>query len=119
MLELLLGGRRGQAVGDSSMVAMVAPHHLDVEVLNALRGLLRSGRVSEARGTEASHDLATARLERIETRELIPRIWDWRENLSSYDAAYVVLAEILRCPLLTADAKLGRAVGDSLAVLVV
>jgi len=36
-----------------------------------------------------------------------------RHNLSAYDASYVALAEMLRMPLLTGDAKLGRAQGHS------
>lgn len=37
---------------------------------------------------------------------LIPRIWELRDNLTAYDAAYVALAEALRCPLVTSDARL-------------
>jgi predicted nucleic acid-binding protein len=33
---------------------------------------------------------------------MLPRIWDLRNNLTAHDAAYVVLAETLDAPLLTA-----------------
>ena len=42
-----------------------------------------------------------------------------RDNVSSYDATYVALAEILNCPLVTADARLARAVEDLIDVIVV
>ena len=44
------------------------------------------------------------------------RVWDMRENLTAYDAAYVVLAEALNAPLVTTDARLARAPGIRAAV---
>jgi predicted nucleic acid-binding protein len=41
----------------------------------------------------------------------VRRVWELRENVTSYDAAYVALAEALEAPLLTADARLARATG--------
>jgi len=35
------------------------------------------------------------------------------DKLSAYDAAYVVLAESLECPLITRDARLARAAGHA------
>ena len=46
------------------------------------------------------------------------RAFDLRDTLSAYDAAYVALAEALDCPLLTRDARLGRAFGHDAQVLV-
>jgi predicted nucleic acid-binding protein len=37
-------------------------------------------------------------------------MWELRENLTPYDAAYVALAETLRAPLVTVDAPLAAAV---------
>jgi predicted nucleic acid-binding protein len=56
-------------------------------------------------------DLAGMRLERTLHVPLIPRIWELRDNLSTYDAAYVVLAEALDTVLLTGDGRLARAPG--------
>jgi predicted nucleic acid-binding protein len=39
------------------------------------------------------------------------RIWELRQNLTAYDAAYVALAEALRAPLLTRDRRLASAPG--------
>jgi len=49
---------------------MVAPHHLDVEILQALRRLVRLNVVTEGRAADAADDLLDAPLERIDTREL-------------------------------------------------
>ena len=50
---------------------------------------------------------------------LLERVWDLRENLSAYDASYVALAELLNCPLMTADARLSRAPGVRCSITVV
>lgn len=42
---------------------------------------------------------------------LRPRIWELRENVTPYDAAYLALAEALRAPLVTVGAALAGAVG--------
>ncbi len=38
-------------------------------------------------------------------------MWELRENLTAYDAAFVALSEALGVPLVTADARLARATG--------
>jgi predicted nucleic acid-binding protein len=42
---------------------------------------------------------------------LVTRCWQLRDNLKTYDAVYVALAEALGVPLLTADARLADATG--------
>ncbi len=39
------------------------------------------------------------------------RVWQLRDNVSLYDAWYVVLAELLDAPLVTLDLRLARAPG--------
>lgn len=46
-------------------------------------------------------------------------MWQLRENFSAYDATYVALAEVVaeeRASLLTADARLARAVNNHTSV---
>jgi len=50
---------------------------------------------------------------------LLWRIWDLRDNLGAYDAAYVALAEALGATLVTCDAKLRAASGHHAVVEVV
>jgi predicted nucleic acid-binding protein len=50
---------------------------------------------------------------------LLDRMWQLRENVTAYDAAYVALAEALDCPVVTADARLSRAPGLRCTVTVV
>jgi predicted nucleic acid-binding protein len=46
------------------------------------------------------------------------RAWALRHNLTSYDAAYVALAEILEAPLVTLDRRLERAPATHCVVVV-
>ena len=87
------------------------PHLLDVEVAQGLRTLVRIGELRPARAGEAIEDLANLAAIRHAHEGLLPRVWALRDNLTSYDAVYVALAEALDAPLLTLDARLARAPG--------
>ncbi len=47
--------------------------------------------------------------ERHDHPSLVGRVWQLRDSISAYDAAYVALAEALDAPLLTCDTKLAGA----------
>lgn len=86
------------------------PHLFEIEVLNALRHYAVAN-VPESREAELLEDLAEMRLIRYPHSALLGRIWELRHNLTSYDAAYVALAETLDAPLVTMDLRLARAPG--------
>jgi predicted nucleic acid-binding protein len=87
-----------------------APELVDLETLNALRGLAAAGRVTPERAGEAVSDLGDTRLIRYPHAPLGERVWALRHNLTAYDAAYVALAEGLEdSVLLTGDAGLAAA----------
>jgi predicted nucleic acid-binding protein len=50
-----------------------------------------------------------APVRRFSTLPLLAEAWTLRTDVTAADALYVVLARILRCPLVTADRKLSRA----------
>ena len=92
------------------------PHVMDLEVLHALRRQALRGVLSAARGAEAVQDLANIAFVRYPHAPLMERIWDLKEILTAYDAAYVALAEALDAPLITMDARLAQAPGVRAAV---
>jgi predicted nucleic acid-binding protein len=96
-----------------------APHLLDVEVVQALRRLVRTGDVSSARAEEALDDLAALAIRRHAHFDLLGRAWELRDNLTAYDAIYVVLAEATDAILVTCDARLGGAPGHDAQIEVV
>lgn len=60
-------------------------------------------------------DLFEIPIERVPTEALETRIWELRHNVSSYDAAYVALAERMGAELWTRDRKLSGAPGTECA----
>lgn len=83
-----------------------APHLIDFEVADALRGLELGGRLTTRRADGAREDFADLHIERYPGSLLAERIRELRRNFTAYDASYIALAELLDCPLLTGDAKL-------------
>ena len=92
------------------------PHLFEIEVLHALRALSLRGTVSPERARLALDRLRDTQLVRYPHTPLTERMWELRENLTTYDAAYVALAEALGAPLVTMDARLARASGIRAAV---
>lgn len=87
------------------------PHLLDVEIAQVIRRYAAKGDIDGERGRAALADLAHLPVRRYPHDFLLPRMWDLRNNLTAYDAAYVALAEALDAPLLTRDRRLAAAAG--------
>jgi predicted nucleic acid-binding protein len=86
-----------------------APELIDLETLNALRGVARRHAASADRVTRAVALLAVIPLIRYPHLPLRARVWELRDQLSAYDAAYLALAEVLDdAVLLTADVGLAE-----------
>ncbi len=96
-----------------------APTLLDFEVVSALRALTLGGHLTATRARDAMADFDALPLQRWPSAApLRLRAFALRDNLSAYDAAYVVLAESLQCPLLTRDTRLARSHGHDVEVRV-
>lgn len=107
MVEALVGRLSDPSVLEALAGQMSAPHLLDAEVLSVLRGLTLSGKLPVEIAERARHDFFELTVERFEIAPLADRIWALRHRYTSYDAAYIALAEALDAPLVTADAELG------------
>jgi predicted nucleic acid-binding protein len=83
----------------------VVPEHFQVEVLNALRGGYLGNKIDDIRLARSTRELMEQELDVWPTSGLIPRIMQLLRNATTYDAAYVALAEELGCRLVTSDAK--------------
>ncbi|MEZ5123594.1 MAG: type II toxin-antitoxin system VapC family toxin [Solirubrobacterales bacterium] len=90
---------------------LCAPHLLDLEITSVWRRDCATGRVPDWRARQAFADLADLPIVRVPHADMLPRIWELRDNVTPYDAAYVALAEALDAPLLTADARFAAAPG--------
>lgn len=92
---------------------LAAPDLLDVETVAVLRKQWLAGKLSENRFALAVDDLGQLDIDRYPTLPLMRRAYELRANVTPYDAAYVALAEVLGCELLTSDARLARAAGPT------
>jgi predicted nucleic acid-binding protein len=114
LIDLVLMLPRARAVAERIGNAVLhAPHLIDLEVAHAVRRRLRAREIAAERGEQAIMAVAGLPILRYSHRALILRVWQLRENLTAYDAAYVALAEVLAVPLLTRDARLARSAGHT------
>ena len=90
---------------------LAAPHVLDLEVVAALRRLHQRGLLPQPVALRAIAELAGMNVRRHRHGALLPRCWELRDNVKTYHAAYVALAEALGVPLVTADVRLANAPG--------
>jgi predicted nucleic acid-binding protein len=90
---------------------LAAPHLLPVETANILRRMGNEGDISKDVAALAHSDLLNLLTELFPYAPFGRRVWELRENITSYDAWYVALAELLDAPLATLDDKLTRAPG--------
>lgn len=91
----------------------VAPELVLVETSNVLRRLERARQISTFEASSAHRDLMRLDLELFSFGPFAERVWVLRDNLTSYDAWYVALAEALRCPFATLDKRITRASGPT------
>ncbi|MEO8099222.1 MAG: type II toxin-antitoxin system VapC family toxin [Acidobacteriota bacterium] len=111
VVELLTGGgmaetlRRELALQDQ---AFLAPHLLDIEVMSAIRGLAASQRIDSHTIQQVLTKLGELPVMRCDHAPLLGRIWELRHNFTTYDAAYIALAEATDSVLYTCDVKLSK-----------
>lgn len=117
LVELLLRTERFdpvEAIVRDADADLHVPALCDLEVVAVLRRGLQEGRMDVDRAGHAVQDLLDLPLIRHGHQLLLERILELRDNFSSYDAAYVALAERLDAELLTADGALARAIRSRL-----
>lgn len=90
---------------------LAAPELATLEVLSTIRRAVRADRLGERRAGQAVRDLIEIPIQLAPHGPLLLRVWELRESLTSYDASYVALAEMLEAPLLTADRAIQQAPG--------
>ncbi len=108
--ECLLRTSLGLKIADLIEGALlIAPELVDVEVLSVFRRAVLQGKLEENRALLALEDLRDWQIDRISHTALLKQAWQFRNNVSAYDAFYAAAAHIFDASLLTADGPLSRA----------
>jgi predicted nucleic acid-binding protein len=119
IVELVTGTAPNRELRRAALTAYgAAPELIDLEAANTIRRLVRSGLLPAAVGRTRLRRIGDTPITRTAHRPLLGRVWELRDSVAAYDASYIALAEYLGVPLLTCDAKLGRAHGHDAEVRV-
>lgn len=105
-LETPAGVRVAEIIEDAQLIA---PELIDAEVMSTLRGAVLNGKLEPARAETIISILSQAPIERVSHRTLSLMAWRYYQNVSAYDAFYLILAEVNDIPLVTCDGRLARA----------
>lgn len=90
---------------------LVSPHAVDLECASTLRGLVLARKLPADEAKRALRLLGRMNIRRFAHVPLMLRIWELRDNMWPYDAAYAALAESLAADLITLDHKFGKVPG--------
>jgi predicted nucleic acid-binding protein len=85
------------------------PEHFHVEAISALRRKSLSGELEDLPAARSLALLDQMRVVRFPVMELSDAIWELRDKLTAYDAAYLALARRIGAQLLTLDGGLAAA----------
>ena len=88
-----------------------APELVCAEATNIFRRLVRAKLITTPEANAAQDDLMQLEIELFSFGPFADRIWALRNNVTSYDAWYVAVAEALKLPLATLDGPLSRSKG--------
>jgi len=84
-------------------VELWAPDLVYAEAASALRRLVQLGAIPGAAARRAVEQLPRLPITATGTAALLPAVWDMRTFLTSYDACYVALAEVLDATFVTGE----------------
>lgn len=110
--ELVTNGKKSPAAPALAAHRTFAPEVMIPETLNTLRGNVLRGNLPEDDATAAVEELRTLPVRPASMKHLSQAAWTLRHNVSPYDAMYIVLAQLLDTRVLTADARLARAIPE-------
>lgn len=90
---------------------LAAPGLFAFEASNIIRRHELAALITADQAAQAHADLLDLAVEHWPYDVLAPRAWELRRNLTTYDAGYVALAELLETSLVTLDRGISRAPG--------
>jgi predicted nucleic acid-binding protein len=92
-------------------IHLLGPGLLPFEVASVLRRRRNSGLLAPEQADHAHAKLLQLPIDLWDWEALAERAWKLGHNLTSYDAAYVALAELTNSPLITRDTRIAATPG--------
>ena len=112
VVEILQRTDRGLELADMIIGEdLHAPHLIDLEVAQTLRRFSLAGEMTASQAQALLDAFGEMPITRHEHTSLLQKIWRYRHNLTAYDAAYLILAKVLRAELVTQDEALAKMAG--------
>lgn len=109
-----LGEVVGRTIRDRELIA---PELIDAEVLSTIRRGVLTDSVPETIAAAAVQRLINMPIARYSLTGLIADAWEYRHNVSAYDAFYLAVARKNDIPLVTVDARLSRVPVSDVAII--
>ncbi len=120
IVDILLQLPRGdQVAAELRGYLLVAPEHIELEVVSTLARWCRAGELDEAMAASALTRFASMGIRRIRHQLLTPSAWQLRDRVRISDAYYVACAQRLNVPLVTTDARLSRTALPSVRITLI
>jgi predicted nucleic acid-binding protein len=115
---LIYGDQRGKAARRvlARDPEWAAPEHWLIEVFSAVRELSLGGKIDSDVAKRAVGRLPHLGIDHVKVAGLLSFMWQVKDRIGAYDAAYVALAAARNLTLVTADARLARAATGHCAV---
>lgn len=110
-IEFILNTDKAETVGAylfEEAQPIYSPELIDVEVCQVLRRYYLNENLAADTCSQALTNFLEMPIQRFSHADLVPMIWQYRNNLTAYDAAFTALASLLDAPLLTCDKKLAN-----------
>ncbi len=106
----------GSAAGEAARAALfgeglAAPDLVDLETISVMRKHWLGNELTDEEFADGVDALWQLEMARYPALPLLPRTFELRHTMTPYDAAFVALAELLECPLVTSDGRLANAPG--------
>jgi predicted nucleic acid-binding protein len=111
IVDLLAGASNAGAIAAAlaPFPEIDVPEHFHVEAIAALRGMLLRGDLAADRAERALQLLTELRVIRHPVEPLTRVVWSMRDTVTSYDAAYLAVAQNIDAKLVTTDRGLAAA----------
>ena len=118
LFEVVSRTTLGEVVGSTIRDReLIAPELIYAEVLATIRRGVLNDSVPQAIATVAVQRLINIPITKYSLSGLIADAWEYRHNVSAYDAFYMAVARKNDTPLVTVDARLSRAPVSDVAII--